>query len=29
MKYDKIRTEYLNALGIQVFRFINDEIDKN
>jgi len=29
MAYDKTRTEYLNALGIQVLRFTNFEIDKN
>ena len=27
--YDQIRTEYLNALGIQVIRFTNFDVDQN
>jgi len=29
MEYDKIRTSYLNALGLQVLRFANHEVDNN
>ncbi|OGI16479.1 MAG: hypothetical protein A3J63_01355 [Candidatus Moranbacteria bacterium RIFCSPHIGHO2_02_FULL_40_12b] len=27
--YDKIRTKYLNGLGIEVLRFWNNEVNKN
>jgi len=27
LEYDKIRTEYLNALGLYVLRFSNQEVD--
>jgi very-short-patch-repair endonuclease len=27
MKHDKVRTEYLNALGIEVVRFTNSDVD--
>ena len=29
VEYDKIRTEYINSLGIEVLRFDNSEIDAN
>jgi len=29
MEYDKTRTAYLNALGLKVLRFANDEVDRN
>ena len=29
IEYDKIRTDYLNALGLKVLRFKNEEIDRN
>ena len=29
LKYDKVRTEYLESLGIQVLRFPNNELDLN
>ena len=29
IEYDKIRTEFLAALGLKVLRFTNSEIDKN
>ncbi|MDR2732924.1 MAG: DUF559 domain-containing protein, partial [Fibromonadaceae bacterium] len=29
MEYDRIRTEYLNSLGIEVLRFPNREVDEN
>ena len=28
-EYDKIRTEYMNSLGLKVLRFTNYEIDNN
>lgn len=29
VEYDKIRTDYLNALGLKVLRFKNEEIDQD
>ena len=29
IEYDKIRTDYLNALGLKVLRFKNEEIDQH
>ena len=29
IKYDKLRTEYINSLGFTVIRFTNSEIDEN
>ena len=29
MEYDAIRTAYLNALGLQVLRFANSEVEEN
>ena len=29
LEYDKIRTEYINSLGIEVIRFNNSDIDNN
>ena len=29
MEYDRIRTEYMNSLGLTVIRFSNEEVDTN
>lgn len=29
IEYDKIRTDYLEALGLKILRFTNSEVDKN
>ena len=29
VEYDKIRTEYLNSLGVTVLRFTNDDVNRN